>query len=167
MITEVHAMELKTVKVAIPDGVNVIIGQAHFIKTVEDLYEATVTTCPGCKFGIAFAEASGECLIRHDGNESGMENFAVEACMAIGAGHTFIICIKEGYPISVLNALKGVHEVCNVFCATANPLEVILAESETGRGILGVIDGSRPKGVEGDAERAQRIAFLRKIGYKR
>jgi adenosine/AMP kinase len=167
MITEGHMMELKTVKVAIPDGVNVIIGQAHFIKTVEDLYEMTATTCPGCKFGVAFAEASGECLIRHDGNESEMENFAVEACIAIGAGHTFIICMKEGYPISILNALKGIQEVCNVFCATANPLEVILAESESGRGILGVIDGSRPKGVEGDAERAQRIAFLRKIGYKR
>ncbi len=167
MITEVHMMELKTVKVAMPDGVNVIIGQAHFIKAVEDLYETTVTTCPGCKFGIAFAEASGECLIRHDGNESGMENFAVETCMAIGAGHTFLICMKDGYQISIMNALKGVQEVCNVFCATANPLEVILAESETGRGILGVIDGSRPKGVEGDAEKAQRIAFLRKIGYKR
>ncbi len=160
-------MEFKTVKVSIPNGANVIIGQAHFIKTVEDLFETIVTTCPGCRFGIAFAEASGECLIRHDGNDKELESNAVEACGAVGAGHTFFIHMREAYPINILNALKSIQEVCNVFCATANPLEVVVAESDTGRGILGVIDGSRPKGIEGEAQKAERVAFLQKIGYKR
>lgn len=163
----VRAMRLEVVKVEISDGANVIIGQAHFVKTVEDVYEVVATTCPGSKFGIAFAEASGECLIRHDGNDEGLESCAIEACKEIGAGHSFIIYLKGGYPISLLNALKDVQEVCNIFCATANQLEAVVVESETGRGILGVIDGCSPKGVEGEADKAKRAAFLRKIGYKR
>jgi adenosine/AMP kinase len=164
---EVLIVELKSVKIEIPEGANVIVGQSHFIKTVEDVYEAIATTCPSGKFGIAFAEASGECLIRHDGNDKELESDAIEACMAVGAGHTFFICIKEAYPINVLNAIKSVQEVCSIFCATANHLEVIVAESSSGRGVIGVIDGDSPKGVEGERERADRILFLRKIGYKR
>ncbi len=160
-------MELKSVKIDVPKGANVIVGQSHFIKTVEDLYEAIATTCPGGKFGIAFAEASGDCLIRHDGNDRELEIIAVGACEAVGAGHSFFIYIREAYPINIMNVIKSVQEVCSVFCATANPLEVVVAESATGRGILGVIDGSSPKGVEGDAQKADRVAFLQKIGYKR
>lgn len=160
-------MDLKSAKIEIPKGANIIVGQSHFIKTVEDIYETIATTCPNGKFGIAFAEASGDCLIRHDGNDKELEGSAIEACMAVGAGHAFFIYIKEAYPINVLNAIKSIQEVCSIFCATANHLEVIIAESSSGRGIIGVIDGDSPKGVEGERERADRRSFLRKIGYKR
>jgi adenosine/AMP kinase len=160
-------MDLKVVKVKIPKDANVVVGQTHFIKSAEDLYEAMITAVPKAKFGVAFAEASGPCLIRHDGNDKELLDAAVEGCREIGAGHTFVIFMREAYPINVLNALKNVQEVCSIFCATANPVEVVLAESELGRGILGVIDGSSPKGVEGERERSERIEFLKKIGYKR
>lgn len=160
-------MELKSIKVRIPKDSNVIIGQAHFIKSVEDLYEAMVTTIPKAKFGIAFCEASGPCLIRYEGNDEELVKAAIEACKEIGAGHVFVIYIKEAYPINVLNVIKNVQEVCTIFCATANPLEVIVAETEQGRGVLGVIDGSSPKGVESDVEKEKRVKFLRQIGYKK
>jgi len=160
-------MDLKVVRVKMPKNANVIVGQTHFIKSVEDLYEAMVTAVPKAKFGVAFAEASGPCLIRHDGNDKELVDAAVESCREIGAGHTFIIFMREAYPINVLNALKSVQEVCSIFCATANLVEVVVAESNLGRGILGVIDGSSPKGVEGEKDRTERVEFLRKIGYKR
>ena len=160
-------MELHSVKVMIPEGSNIVIGQTHFIKSVEDIYEAMVTAVPKSKFGIAFAEASGPCLIRHDGNDKDLIKLATETCMAISAGHTFVLFMSDAYPINVLNRLKDLQEICNIFCATANPLEVIVAETEAGRGILGVIDGTPPKGIEDNAGRAERANFLRKIGYKR
>ncbi len=142
-------------------------GQSHFIKTAEDLYEAIVSGCPHSKFGIAFCEASGPCLIRVEGNDIGLKKIAAENAMSLGAGHTFIILLRDVYPINVLNAVKNCQEVCRIFCATANALEVIVAESEQGRGILGVIDGFSPKGVETEADASARREFLRKIGYKR
>ncbi|MCX8170142.1 MAG: adenosine-specific kinase [Candidatus Methanomethyliaceae archaeon] len=160
-------MEIKAIKIKIPKDSNIIIGQSHFIKSVEDLYEVIATTIPRAKFGIAFCEASGPCLIRYEGNDNELIEAAIEACKEIGAGHIFTIYIREAYPISILNAIKNVQEVCTIFCATANPLEVIIAETEQGRGVLGVIDGSSPKGVEGDAEKDKRIKFLRQIGYKK
>ena len=160
-------MELKLVPVAIPENANVIIGQSHFIKTVEDLYEIMATGVPQAAFGLAFNEASGACLVRADGNDDGLRAAAVTAAQAIGAGHTFVLYMRNAYPINVLNAIKGCPEVCRVFCATANPLQVVVAVSEQGRGIVGVIDGSSPKGVEQDADREWRVGFLRKIGYKR
>jgi hypothetical protein len=160
-------MDLKSVMIETPEGANFILGQSHFIKSLEDLYEAIVTTAPGAKFGLAFAEASGPCLVRHDGNDEELRKAAVACSMDIGAGHTFVIFIRDAYPINVLNAIKGVQEVCSIFCATSNPVEVIVAQSGLGRGVLGVIDGSSPKGAEGDAARAERQQFLRKIGYKR
>jgi adenosine/AMP kinase len=163
----VRAMEIKMVQVGIPQGSNIVIGQTHFIKSIEDLYETMATHAPGAEFGIAFAEASGPCLIRREGNCEELERAAAEACMGIGAGHVFVLVMRKAYPISVLNAIKSVQEVCNVFCATANPLWVVVAEAEGRRGVLGVIDGDAPKGVESDAERESRKAFLRRIGYKR
>lgn len=160
-------MKIEAVKIRIPKDSNIIIGQSHFIKSVEDLYETMSTTIPKAKFGIAFCEASGPCLIRYEGNDNELIEAAIEASKKIGAGHVFVIFIKEAYPISVLNAIKNVQEVCSIFCATANPLEVIVAETEQGRGVLGVIDGSSPKGVEGDTEKEKRIKFLRQIGYKK
>jgi adenosine/AMP kinase len=160
-------MELELVPVAIPENANVIIGQSHFIKTVEDLYEIMVTGVPGAAFGLAFNEASGPCLVRADGNDDGLRAAAVETALAIGAGHAFVLYLRNAYPINVLNRIKDCSEVCRIFCATANPIEVIVAQSEQGRGIAGVIDGSSPKGVEQDADREWRIGFLRKIGYKR
>ena len=160
-------MELKLVPVAIPEGANVIIGQSHFIKTVEDLYEIMVTGVAGAAFGLAFNEASGPCLVRADGNDDDLRAAAVETALAIGAGHTFVLYLRNAYPINVLNRIKDCPEVCRIFCATANPLQVIVAQSEQGRGVAGVIDGSSPKGVEQDADREWRIGFLRKIGYKR
>ncbi len=142
-------------------------GQSHFIKTAEDLYEAIVSGCPHSKFGIAFCEASGPCLIRVEGNDIELKKIAAENAMSLGAGHTFIILLRDVYPINVLNAVKNCQEVCRIFCATANALEVIVAESEQGRGILGVIDGFSPKGVETEADASARREFLRKIGYKR
>lgn len=160
-------MELVTVPVPIPEGANVVIGQSHFIKTVEDLYEAVATGVPQAAFGLAFNEASGPCLVRHDGNDEALQQAAVTAAQAIGAGHTFVLVLRNAFPINVLNQVKMCPEVCRIFCATANPLEVVVAVSDQGRGILGVIDGASPKGVEQEADREWRRGFLRKIGYKR
>jgi hypothetical protein len=160
-------MELVTVKVRKPEDVNLILGQSHFIKTVEDLYEALVTAVPGIKFGLAFCEASGDCLIRTEGTDEEMRKLAAENALAIGAGHSFLILLKNVYPIHVLKAVERVQEVCNIFCATANPVEVVIAESKQGRGILGVIDGEKPKGIEDASGTAWRKDLLRKIGYKR
>ncbi len=160
-------MELKAVRLEIPEGGNIIVGQCHFIKTVEDLYEAIVNTVPQMKFGIAFNEASGACLTRLEGNDEDLKALACRNAQAIGAGHTFVIALREGYPINILGRIKDVPEVCSIFCATANPVEVIVAETEQGRGILGVVDGSSPKGVEDEAGRAWRHDLLRRIGYKR
>jgi adenosine/AMP kinase len=160
-------MELHSVRLEIPQGANIIVGHSHFIKTVEDLYEALVNTVPQMKFGIAFNEASGPCLIRVDGNDGELAAIATTNAQAIGAGHTFVIVMRDGYPINVLTRIKEVPEICTIHCATANPAEVIVAESEQGRGVLGVIDGSSPKGVENETEKQHRHDFLRKIGYKR
>ena len=160
-------MDLKLVPVAIPESANVIIGQSHFIKTVEDLYEIVVTGVPGAAFGLAFNEASGACLVRAEGNDEGLRAAAVATALALGAGHTFVLYMRNAYPINVLNRIKDCPEVCRIFCATANPLQAVVAESDQGRGIVGVIDGSSPKGVEEDADREWRVGFLRKIGYKR
>ena len=159
-------MELKSIAVERPDDTNIIIGQTHFIKTVEDIYELMVTSVPGVKFGLAFNEASGPCLVRHSGTDAELEQLAVKNSQAIGAGHTFTLIMRGAYPINVLTQLKALSEVCSIFCATANPVSVIVAENETGLGVLGVIDGEKPKGVEGDKETADRKVFLRKIGYK-
>jgi adenosine/AMP kinase len=160
-------MELKTVRLEIPENGNLIVGHSHFIKTVEDLYEAIVNTAPAMKFGIAFNEASGPCLIRVDGNDAGLKANAAENAEAVGAGHLFVIAMRDGYPINVLGRIREIPEVCSIFCATANPVEVIVAETEQGRGVLGVIDGGRPKGIESEADAEWRHGFLRKIGYKR
>lgn len=160
-------MELKSVRLEIPENGNLIVGQSHFIKTVEDIYEAVVNTVPGMKFGVAFNEASGPCLTRVDGNDDGLKANAAANATAIAAGHIFVLSMREGYPINLLSRIKDVPEVVSIFCATANPVEVIVAETEQGRGILGVIDGSPPKGVEDEAGAQWRHDFLRKIGYKR
>lgn len=165
--TMASAMELKTVRLEIPENGNIIFGQSHFIKTVEDLYEAIVNTVPQMKFGIAFCEASGACLIRCDGNDDTLKALAVKNAEAVAAGHTFVICLQNGYPINLLTRIKDVPEVVGLFCATANPVEAVIAETELGRGVLGVIDGERPKGVEGPADVEWRHGLLRKIGYKR
>lgn len=162
-----RSMEIKSVRLEIPDGANIIVGQSHFIKTVEDIYETIVNTVPQMKFGVAFNEASGPCLTRFDGNDDALKTVAVANCTAIAAGHIFVIVMKDGFPINILSRLKDVPEIVNIYCATANPTEVIVAQSEQGRGILGVIDGESPKGVENDEARAARQGFLRKIGYKR
>ncbi len=159
-------MELKTVKVDKPEDVNIIIGQTHFIKTVEDLYEALVNSVPNIKFGIGFCESSGACLVRTEGNDDELKNLAAQNAYNIGAGHSFIVFLRNAYPINVLGAIKAVPEVCSIFCATANPIEVIIAESEQGRGILGVVDGSKPKGIEAEPDIKWRKELLRKIGYK-
>jgi adenosine/AMP kinase len=160
-------VELKSVRLDIPENANIILGQSHFIKTVEDIYEAIVTTVPQMKFGVAFNEASGPCLTRVEGNDADLKASATKNAQAIGAGHTFIIVMRDGFPINILGRIKEVPEVCGIFCATANPVEVLVAESEQGRGILGVIDGNAAKGVENENEREQRQSFLRKIAYKR
>lgn len=159
-------MELQLVKVDIPEGCNVILGQTHFIKTAEDLYEIIVTSAPQAQFGIAFSEASGPCLIRTEGNEAGLVKFCATTLQAIGAGHVFCIALRNAFPINVLNQIKNCPEVCRIFCATANALEVVTASSQQGKGILGVIDGSSPKGIESAADKQNRKDFLRKIGYK-
>jgi len=159
-------MELLTAKIEKPDEVNLILGQSHFIKTVEDLHEALVTAVPGIKFGLAFCESSGPALVRWSGTDPTLTELAKQNAFRLSAGHTFIILLKDSYPINVLGALKAVPEVCRIFCATANPVEVILAETEQGRGILGVIDGVRTKGIETEKDIAERKEFLRKIGYK-
>ncbi|MCX6657206.1 MAG: adenosine-specific kinase [Euryarchaeota archaeon] len=160
-------MELKSVRVSFPESANVIIGQTHFIKSVEDLYEAIVGTVPGVKFGIAFCEASGPCLVRVEGNDDKLRKLAAENALKIGAGHTFIVIMENAYPINVLNRIKEIQEVCTIFCATANPVDVIVAENERGRGVMGIIDGEKPKGVETANDAEDRRTFLRKIGYKR
>lgn len=159
-------MELKVVKIEKPENINFILGQAHFIKTVEDLYEAIVTTQPHLKFGIAFCESSGPALVRWAGNDETMIDLARKNALNLSAGHSFIIFMDNGYPINILNAIKMVPEVCRIFCATANPVEVIVAETEQGRGILGVIDGVKTKGIETEEDIQKRKEFLRKIGYK-
>jgi len=160
-------MELKSVKVDFPENANVVIGQTHFIKTAEDLYEAIISTVPQAKFGLAFCEASGPCLVRVEGNDDELKKIASENALKIGAGHTFVIVLENAYPINVLNRIKDVQEVCSIFCATSNPVDVIVAENDQGRGILGVIDGERPKGIESEKDADDRKSFLRKIGYKR
>lgn len=159
-------METKIIAVNIPAGCNIILGQTHFIKTAEDLYEIMATTVPQAKFGLAFTEASGPCLIRTEGNDEGLIEACVKTLQAIGAGHVFCIFLKNAFPINVLTQIKNCPEVCRIFCATANPLEVVVASSTQGKGILGVIDGSPPKGIESSADRAKRKEFLRSIGYK-
>lgn len=160
-------MELTTVKIEKPEAINFILGQTHFIKSVEDLHEALVTAVPGITFGLAFCEASGKCLVRWSGTDPALIELARKNALAIGSGHSFILFLGEGfYPVNVLNTIKMVPEVCRVFCATANPVEVIVAQTEQGRGILGVVDGFAPKGVEGDEDIAWRKGFLRQIGYK-
>jgi hypothetical protein len=159
-------METILVDVKIPEGCNVILGQSHFIKTVEDLYEALVNAVPNIKFGIAFCESSGPCLVRVDGNAEELLQLASKTASEIAAGHTFIIFMREAYPINVLDKVKAVPEVCNIFLATANPFQVILAQTEQGRGVLGVVDGYSSKGVESEKEMKDRKSFLRKVGYK-
>jgi uncharacterized protein len=159
-------LQLETVTIEKPDDVNLILGQSHFIKTVEDLYEALAGSSPHLRFGLAFCEASGPCLVRRAGNDAELVELAVRNALAIGAGHAFIVFLREGYPVNVLNQVKQVPEVCHVFCATANPVEVVLGVTERGRAVLGVIDGAPPVGVESDDEAAERRELLRRIGYK-
>ncbi len=160
-------MDLKAVRLTIPENGNIIVGQSHFIKTVEDIYEAMVNTSPHLQFGIAFNEASGDCLTRVDGNDDELKANAVANASALAAGHIFVVALRNGFPINVLGRIQAVPEVANIYCATANPVEVIVAQTEQGRGILGVIDGSSPKGVENDEQAKVRIGLLQKFGYKR
>jgi uncharacterized protein len=160
-------MEIKAIRLEVPDGANLIVGQTHFIKTVEDVYEAIVTSAPQVKFGIAFNEASGPCLTRVDGNDAELKAVATRNASALAAGHIFVVAMRDGFPINVLGRIKDVPEVCSIYCATANPVEAIVAETDQGRGVLGVVDGFPPKGVEQEADAATRRDFLRKIGYKR
>ncbi len=160
-------MELRSIRMEIPEGCNIILGQTHFIKTAEDLYEIIATTVPQARFGVAFTEASGPCLIRVEGNDEELSAACVKNLKDIGAGHVFCILLRNAFPINVLTPIKNCPEVCRIFCATANPLEVIVASTGQGSGIVGVVDGSPPKGVETEADRAQRREFLRQIGYKR
>lgn len=160
-------MELKTVRLSMPSEGNVIVGQSHFIKSVEDIYEAMINTSPHIKFGVAFNEASGECLTRFDGNDEELTRNAIENASAIAAGHVFVVAMRNGYPINVLGRIQAVPEVAGIYCATANPVEVIVAETEQGRGVLGVIDGSSPKGVETADHVKARVELLQKFGYKR
>jgi len=159
-------MELKVAQLEFPEGCNIILGQTHFIKTVEDLYEVMVGTVPTVKFGLAFSEASGHCLLRVEGNDDELKRLAEINGLKLSAGHTFFLVLKDAFPINVLNSIKMCQEVCHIFCATANPVQVIIAESEQGRGILGVIDGASPKGVEKEEDVAWRKDLLRKFKYK-
>ncbi len=159
-------MEMKTVRITIPEGCNIILGQTHFIKSAEDLYEIIATTVPQARFGIAFAEASGPCLIRTEGNDDELVRICAGTLKDIGAGHVFCIILRNIFPINILNPVKNCPEVCRVYCATANPLEVVIASTEQGNGIIGVIDGFPPKGIETSEDKTQRKEFLRKIGYK-
>ena len=160
-------MEIISVKIDSPAETNLILGQTHFIKSAEDLYETLVSSAPGIKFGIAFCEASGKCLVRSEGNDEELERAAQDNALALGCGHSFLVFMRNAYPINVLNAVKNIQEVCGIFCATSNVVEVIIAESEQGRGILGVIDGEKPKGIETAQDAGERKEFLRTIGYKR
>jgi adenosine/AMP kinase len=159
-------MDFHLIDIDKPEEVNVILGQSHFIKTVEDLHEAMVGSVPGIQFGLAFCEASGPALIRTSGTSEAMVELATKAAQAVGAGHVFALFMEGAYPINVLNAVKNVPEVCRIYCATANPLQVIVAETDQGRGVVGVVDGVSPKGIEGEAETASRVGLLRSIGYK-
>ena len=159
-------MDLSTVRIEKPEATNFILGQAHFIKTVEDIHEAIVTTAPQMRFGVAFCESSGPALVRQSGNDEPLIQLATRNALAVGAGHSFFVFIENGFPVSVLNAVKAVPEVCRIYCATANQAEVVVAESEVGRAILGVVDGCKPKGVEGEQDVLARLRFLRQIGYK-
>ena len=159
-------MELLTVNVEVPKDANLILGQSHFIKTAEDIYEVVVNTVPGAKFAVAFNEASGPCLVRVESNDEELRRAAVSNAQAIGAGHVFVLLIRNAYPINLLGRVRDCFEVCSIFCATANPVEVIVAQTERGRAVLGVVDGSSPKGVEGPEDAKRRHEFLRKIGYK-
>src|SRR5579872_115866 len=159
-------MELTSVRIEIPEGANVILGQAHFIKTAEDIFEAVVNTVPGAKFAVAFNEASGPCLTRVESNDDALRTAAIANAQAIGAGHAFVLLVRNAYPINLLSRIRDCFEVCSIFCATANPVEVIFAQTEQGRGILGVVDGSSPKGAEGEEDAKWRREFVRKIGYK-
>jgi uncharacterized protein len=160
-------LDLKAVRMEFPADANIIVGQSHFIKTVEDLYEAVAGTVPQAKFGLAFNESSGACLTRSEGNDQALREVAVRNAQALASGHTFVLVLQNAYPINLLNAIRNVPEVCTIFCATANPVEIVVVQSEQGRGVLGVIDGSSPKGVEGPADVTWRHDLLRKIGYKR
>jgi len=160
-------VELLIANMEIPEEANIIVGQSHFIKTVEDIYEAVVTTAPHARFGLAFNESSGACLVRSEGNDPVLRETAIRNALALAAGHVFVLLIRNAYPINLLQAIRNVPEVCSIYCATANPVEVVLARSEQGRGVMGVIDGTSPKGVEGEADVAWRHDLLRKIGYKR
>lgn len=160
-------MELKAVRLTIPGNGNIIVGQSHFIKTVEDIYEAMMNTSPHLQFGIAFNEASGDCLTRWDGNDDELTQNAIRNASEIAAGHVFVVALRNGFPINVLGRIQAVPEVVNIYCATANPVELIVAETEQGRGVLGVIDGSSPKGVETESHVRQRVELLQKFGYKR
>ena len=159
-------MELLTVPIEKPDDVNLVLGQSHFIKTVEDVYEALAGSSPHLRFGLAFCESSGPCLVRRAGNDDELVGLAVQNALAVGAGHSFVVFLREGFPVNVLNALKQVPEVCRIYCATANPVEVVVAETGQGRAILGVVDGSSPKGVETEDDVSARKALLRQLGYK-
>jgi adenosine/AMP kinase len=159
-------MDLKAVRLEIPEGANVVVGQAHFMKTVEDLYEAMVSSAPTIKFGLAFCEASQERLVRSEGNDPELQEAAIRNALEIGAGHSFVILMKGAYPINVMGAVRSCPEVCRVFCATANPMEVIVAVTDQGRGVLGVVDGFSPAGAENSEQKAHRRDFLRTIGYK-
>lgn len=159
-------MNLVSVRLTIPDGANLILGQAHFIKTAEDLYETVVNTVPGAKFAVAFCEASGPCLIRVESNDHELRGAAIANAQAIGAGHVFVLLVRQAYPINLLSRVRDCFEVCSIFCATANPVEAIVAETEQGRGLLGVVDGNSPKGVETPEDAKRRHEFVRKIGYK-
>ncbi len=160
-------MEIISIKLDAPKETNLILGQTHFIKSAEDLYEVLATSAPGIKFGLAFCEASGKCLVRSEGNDEELKKAAQNNALAIGAGHSFLIFMRNAYPINVLNAIKDLQEVCAIFCATSNPVEVVIAETEQGRGILGVIDGESPRGIEKSGDAEERRSFLRAIGYKR
>ena len=159
-------MELLSVRMNVPENANLILGQSHFIKTAEDLYEVVVNTVPGAKFAVAFNEASGPCLIRVEGNDDELRAAAISNALSLGAGHAFVLLIRQAYPINLLGRVRDCFEVCAIFCATANPVEAIVIQTEQGRGILGVIDGSSPKGVEGPEDARSRHEFVRKIGYK-
>ena len=159
-------MDLKTVRIEPPEGCNVILGMAHFIKTAEDLYEALVNSVPNIEFGLGFCESSGPCLVRHEGNDAKLRQTAAKKAFEVGCGHSFIIYLKNAYPLNVLDKIKKVPEVCTIFAASANPLEVLVAETAQGRGIVGVVDGQKSKGIETDSDIAERRAFVRKIGYK-
>ncbi|MDD4955245.1 MAG: adenosine-specific kinase [Candidatus Omnitrophica bacterium] len=160
-------MELEIVRINKPQELNIILGQAHFIKTVEDIYETIVSSVPGAKFGLAFCESSGKCLVRVEGNDQELKKIAADNALNLGCGHSFFIILKEAYPINILNQIKNIPEVCGIFCATANEVEVIVVKTSQGRGILGVVDGFAPKGIEKEEDVAWRKEFLRKIGYKR